>query len=125
MIRTSLAALLVALLAVFALSPSVSADGHNCDDYATQEEAQAALPSSPTLDGNDNDGIACEHLPSGGGGADTDNGDDNGNGDDDGTTTLPETGTGSASASAAMSIFGIFAVLLMVGGSIIGRMQKL
>jgi hypothetical protein len=46
-------------------------DIYNCDDFATQEEAQAYLqqwPSDPSnLDG-DNDGIACEHLPSGGGG---------------------------------------------------------
>jgi len=34
-----------------------------CSDYATQEEAQAHY--SRRLD-RDNDGIACEHLPSGG-----------------------------------------------------------
>src|SRR5215207_8793892 len=41
----------------------------NCSSFATQEEAQAALNSNPSdpnnLDG-DNDGIACEELPSGG-----------------------------------------------------------
>ena len=41
----------------------------NCSSFATQEEAQAELnrdPSDPNnLDG-DNDGIACEDLPSGG-----------------------------------------------------------
>jgi Excalibur calcium-binding domain len=41
----------------------------NCSSFATQEEAQAALNSNPSdpnnLDG-DNDGSACEDLPSGG-----------------------------------------------------------
>jgi len=41
----------------------------NCGDFATQEEAQAVLNSNPSdpnnLDG-DNDGSACEDLPSGG-----------------------------------------------------------
>src|SRR5829696_4315502 len=40
----------------------------NCSSFATQEEAQAALNSNPSdpnnLDG-DNDGSACEELPSG------------------------------------------------------------
>ena len=33
-----------------------------CADYATQEAAQADLPSYPSLDG-DHDGVACETLP--------------------------------------------------------------
>jgi hypothetical protein len=41
----------------------------NCSSFATQEEAQAVLSSNPSdpnnLDG-DNDGSACEDLPSGG-----------------------------------------------------------
>src|SRR5215208_2127042 len=54
---------------------SISADkaaaqtDQNCSDFATQEEAQAVLNSNPSdpnnLDG-DNDGSACEDLPSGG-----------------------------------------------------------
>jgi hypothetical protein len=41
----------------------------NCSDFATQEEAQAELnrdPSDPNNLDSDNDGIACEDLPSGG-----------------------------------------------------------
>lgn len=41
----------------------------SCADYATQQAAQAAYDADPRcLDGldNDNDGIACEHLPSSG-----------------------------------------------------------
>src|SRR5215217_3378774 len=48
---------------------AVAQDIRNCSSFATQEEAQAELnrdPSDPNgLDG-DNDGIACEDLPSGG-----------------------------------------------------------
>jgi hypothetical protein len=39
----------------------------NCDDFATQEDAQAELDADPSdpngLDGYDDDGIACESLP--------------------------------------------------------------
>ena len=52
------------------LTGTAGAVGINCDDFATQEEAQAFHdrdPSDPEgLDGNDNDGRACESLPSGG-----------------------------------------------------------
>lgn len=36
--------------------------GKVCDDFSTQQEAQAALAANPGLDGND-DGVACESLP--------------------------------------------------------------
>ena len=51
------------------LPPAASAVDYDCADFATQEEAQEyLLPGDPYgLDG-DNDGIACEDLPSGGGG---------------------------------------------------------
>ncbi|WP_185114002.1 hypothetical protein [Fulvivirga imtechensis] len=42
----------------------------NCADYATQQEAQAAYDADPKCRGDldsDNDGKACEHLPSGSG----------------------------------------------------------
>jgi hypothetical protein len=44
---------------------------YDCEDFSTQEEAQEyLLPGDPYgLDG-DNDGVACEDLPSGGGGDD-------------------------------------------------------
>lgn len=57
------------------LAPTAQAqDIYNCDDFTYQEQAQAvydADPSDPNgLDG-DNDGIACEDLPSQGGTAPT------------------------------------------------------
>ncbi len=54
------------------LSGTALAQDLDCDDFATQQEAQAQLEqdrSDPNgLDGNDNDGLACESLPSGSGG---------------------------------------------------------
>ena len=57
------------------LSGTALAQDLDCGDFATQQEAQAELerdPSDPNrLDGND-DGVACESLPSGSGGGPTD-----------------------------------------------------
>ncbi|MEZ5077910.1 MAG: excalibur calcium-binding domain-containing protein [Solirubrobacterales bacterium] len=60
--------------------PAMAID-YNCDDFATQEEAQEyLLPGDPyRLDGDD-DGVACEDLPHGGGG---------GGGESDGGTGNP------------------------------------
>lgn len=48
---------------------SAAAVDYDCEDFSSQEEAQEyLLPGDPYgLDG-DNDGVACEDLPSGGGG---------------------------------------------------------
>ena len=57
-------------LCVLALAPSSAfAVDYDCADFGTQEEAQEfLLPGDPYgLDGDD-DGVACEDLPSGGGG---------------------------------------------------------
>lgn len=65
----SLALLLFAAPVLLALTPShAAALDYDCADFASQEEAQEyLLPGDPyNLDG-DNDGIACEDLPHGGG----------------------------------------------------------
>ena len=66
----------------------------NCSDFATQPEAQAELDANPSdpngLDGNDNDGIACESLPSGGGGGGTGGGGSQGDLDCADFATQPE-----------------------------------
>ncbi len=56
--------------ALFALTPAnAAALDYDCADFATQEEAQEyLLPGDPYRLDADNDGIACEDLPSGGGG---------------------------------------------------------
>jgi hypothetical protein len=63
---------LVAVSATLVWSGAAGAqDVLNCDDFDFQEDAQAELDRNPAdpngLDGNDNDGLACESLPSRGG----------------------------------------------------------
>lgn len=47
--------------------PAHAIDDQNCDDFTYQEDAQEHLQADPSdpdqLDGNDNDGQACESLP--------------------------------------------------------------
>lgn len=84
-------------------APTKPADELNCDDFATQADAQAVLdadPSDPNRLDEDGDGIACEGLPSGGQGG--------GDGDDDG---LPVTG-----ASMPLLLGGAGALGLVGGG---------
>ncbi|MPZ27558.1 MAG: hypothetical protein GEV12_14410 [Micromonosporaceae bacterium] len=84
-------------------------DDLNCDDFATQEEAQAELdadPSDPSGLDRDKDGIACETLPSGAGGGGSDDGDDDKPG-------LPVTG------SSLPLLLGGGAVLAGLGGGVL------
>jgi Excalibur calcium-binding domain len=63
------AAMSGAVLLLMGASAPASADDLDCSDFATQEEAQEyLLPGDPHGLDADNDGIACESLPSGGGG---------------------------------------------------------
>lgn len=65
--------LFLTMPALLALMPaSAAAVDYDCEDFATQEEAQEyLLPGDPYgLDGDD-DGVACEDLPSGGGGGES------------------------------------------------------
>lgn len=57
----------VGFAAVAAAEPLATASDYDCADFSTQEEAQEYLePGDPyRLDG-DNDGVACEDLPTGG-----------------------------------------------------------
>ncbi|HEX2191577.1 MAG TPA: hypothetical protein VHH09_00125 [Acidimicrobiales bacterium] len=67
----------VAVLACLGLMTSPAFASHSgdldCGDFTFREEAQAHLQAHPgdpdNLDGNDNDGLACEDLPSRGAGA--------------------------------------------------------
>lgn len=64
--------LLVGLMIMLAMASWVSpaygqVDDQNCDDFASQKAAQEHLRADPSdpdqLDGNDDDGIACESNP--------------------------------------------------------------
>jgi Excalibur calcium-binding domain len=81
---------LVILAACFA-HKAAAQDVFNCSDFATQEEAQAELDRAPSDPNNldaDNDGIACENLPSDGNGT---------------TTTTGTTGTSTTSTKGTTS----------------------
>ncbi len=71
---TLLSTMLCALAALL-LTPSTATADLDCADFATQEEAQEhLLPGDPYGLDADDDGIACETLPSGGGGGGGDGG---------------------------------------------------
>lgn len=88
-LRPVVAAAVLAAAASFPLAGTAFAQDLNCDDFATQEEAQAEYErdtSDPhNLDG-DNDGIACEELISEGSGTGNSGGDDS-SGDDSNSGT--------------------------------------
>jgi len=146
MSRVLISAFLFVFLGFGFLAGSAAANGHNCDDYEFREDAQAALPNSPTLDGNDNDGKACESLPSRGGGSGSgsvdsgntgggssdggdadsdDDSDDVSSGDDgdfsktgsDNVAGLPATGTGPLTSSSEMLVV-MLAVSALVSGAV-------
>jgi hypothetical protein len=134
MLRRSVVAIGATLLAVvylFTIGPSASGQQDlNCDDFATQEEAQAVYDQDRSdphgLDGDDNDGIACENLPSGGGGG-TSSGGTNvgggagtnagaGGGTDSGRTPTGGVATG-AGGMAAQDVGGSSSAWLAVVGA--------
>lgn len=134
--------LLIALMLALGLGVAVSeptrAQDLNCDDFTTQEEAQAVLdadPSDPNGLDADDDGIACEDLPSG----DTDDGTDDtddgaaeeedtdagsGTGTTGGSTTLPDTGAGVMATSSSMGLVAIFAVFALLSAGVALRTRR-
>ena len=107
------------LVLAFGATAAMAQEDLNCDDFATQEEAQAEYDADPSdphgLDGNDNDGIACEHLPSSGDGDDGIIGD---TGDDD---VLADTGATLPAATIPVLVSG---VVLLGAGVGIHRRRK-
>jgi hypothetical protein len=86
-----------ALISVYADEAAGQTD-LNCSSFATQEEAQAELnrdPSDPNNLDADNDGIACEELPSGTGTTGTSTTGTSTTGTTTGTTTAPIAESGS------------------------------
>jgi hypothetical protein len=67
LVRRALLTSAIVCGALFAASPMAIAQDKDCGDFAYQEEAQAvfdAVPGDPNRLDADNDGIACEELPS-------------------------------------------------------------
>jgi Excalibur calcium-binding domain len=69
-VRTTAAAIVLAAVATLPLAGIANAQwpDRDCNDFATQQEAQAAFDNSsgdPYRLDEDNDGKACEWLPSG------------------------------------------------------------
>ncbi|MFD2078493.1 Excalibur calcium-binding domain-containing protein [Actinopolymorpha cephalotaxi] len=81
-IAAVLATFVLATLGVVGIA-TADTDKYDCEDFSTQQEAQTVLEqdrSDPYGLDRDNDGIACETLPSGGsnsGHSSKDNGNDN------------------------------------------------
>lgn len=120
-----------AATAIAVAAPAEAQEDLDCSDFATQGEAQAVYDADPTdphgLDADD-DGIACESLPSGSGGdgEDGNDGDSGGTEEDssdsaqptqspapaESTETLPETGVTTTQVIAA----GAGALLLLGAG---------
>lgn len=100
---TAVATVLFAGISIPMAGTALAADVYNCDDFASQEEAQAVFDQDTTdpnqLD-DDDDSIACETLPSGGTSAADDSDDD-----DSQVTTRPSgsvaAGDGSSAAEAS------------------------
>jgi hypothetical protein len=108
-LKKLLYAAMLAMLTMLVLAPAAMGQQDlDCADFVSQAEAQATLRENPNdphgLDGNDDDGIACESLPAprdevpvqgamgaGGGGAATGDGGAVG-GANGGAIVMPETG---------------------------------
>lgn len=126
----AVATILAALMAAPAL-----AGQHLCANYPSQAAAQNALASQPQLDGNDNDGIACESNPApyspqyqaaqgrpGGAGTGTTGGAGTG-----GTTPgkMPTTGAGGmAEESPAGPIAAVAGATLLAGAGLVALRRR-
>jgi hypothetical protein len=122
--RRVVLALFTLFALTFGMTTSVGASGHNCADYVSQAAAQSvydADPSDPNgLDGNDNDGRACEtyNYASNPGLLGGNTGTTGGTGSTGGgTSTLPTVGSGAALSIADNSMmlvtgFGSIAAVL-------------
>jgi hypothetical protein len=125
-LRHAAAAAALAGAATLTFASPASADHLNCGDFDSQEAAQSvydADPSDPNgLDGNDDDGLACESLPTGGSALTsseisdlhaTSGGSGDDGGTDDGGMVMPRGGVAAGGGSSA----GVDAGMLAAGGA--------
>lgn len=111
-VRTWATAVAVGMVGALALAAPVQAQDLDCPDFATQVEAQAKYdedPSDPHRLDADDDGLACESLPSGGGSDDGEAEEQPGATEDE-DEMLPETSGSTAlvvgSGAVALSLLG-------------------
>lgn len=102
-------------VAAGAVAPPAQAADKDCDDFKFQEDAQAVLDANKSdpnrLDGNDNDGLACESLPrrsTGGGGGTT-------------ATTRPGTPPEIASTGSDLGGTALAGTSLVLAGALLAR----
>lgn len=108
------------MLALGVTTPAYAADT-DCSDYATQEAAQAVLNadmSDPNGLDADNDGKACESLPSGGSAADSQAADPQ-------VAETPQGGSNSGSGSTSgienAGLIGTGGLALLGGATLLAR----
>ena len=125
-LRAGIGAAAVVAASVLLTASPAQASGHNCSDYATQPEAQAAFdkkPGDPDGLDRDDDGKACEGLPGG---------EEAGSGEvpqgEDGRTEAPRGGVtagfgGTAGDETPILPIGLVAAggVLAAGGSVVLR----
>lgn len=130
-VRRPLLVAAATLLAVGVTTTPASADSHNCDDYATGAEAQAALaadPSDPNALDRDDDGLACESLFTenenatpvmmAGGGEDTADTEEAGDTEDDGDSQMVQMPVGGVDTGAGGTV-GVENQGLLMGGGLL------
>ena len=103
----------------FPLAGVALAQDLDCGDFTWQEDAQAVLDRDPSdphgLDGDDNDGKACEHLPSRATGSDEDAAT---NGDQD-TGAAPNGGVETGAGGTAEDDSALLVPVSLAGGVVL------
>lgn len=123
--RTVFFRMFLAVAVLVVMAPAAMAqDELNCDDFNSQEEAQAELDADPSdphgLDA-DNDGIACEELSTAGdGGAADDDGAADATGDDADEGEVPTGGVATGGGGTASSGLTLFQLLVGTAGAVAG-----
>lgn len=117
--RTVFFRMLLAVAVLVIMAPAAMAqDDLNCDDFDTQQAAQAELDADPSdphgLDADD-DGIACEDLPSDGEGAAAE---DDATGDDADDGEVPAGAVSTGGGGTASSGPSLFQLLLGTAGAL-------
>ena len=120
--RTVLFRMLLASAVLVVMAPAAMAqDEFNCDDFTTQEGAQDQLDATPgdphNLD-DDDDGIACEGLPSAGDDGASDDGGAGEDADREQRGQLPAGGVATGGGGTSASGLPLLQLLAGTGGAL-------